>query len=83
MKKWLDNPLFILSSVAFLVFFTHMDALLVNIMEARNFITAREMIQDGHWLLTTINGEARYQKPPLPTWLTAFSAIIFGIKKIH
>ncbi|MDA8650764.1 glycosyltransferase family 39 protein [Flavobacteriaceae bacterium] len=82
MKKWLDNPLFILSSVAFLVFFTHMDALLVNIMEARNFITAREMIQDGHWLLTTINGEARYQKPPLPTWLTAFSAIIFGIKNL-
>ena len=51
-------------------------------MEARNFITAREMLQDGNWLLTTINGEPRYQKPPLPTWLTAFSAAIFGIKTV-
>ncbi|HLT48834.1 MAG TPA: glycosyltransferase family 39 protein, partial [Aequorivita sp.] len=53
-----------------------------NIMEARNFITAREMLHDGNWLLTTINGEPRYQKPPLPTWLTAFSAAIFGIKSV-
>jgi 4-amino-4-deoxy-L-arabinose transferase-like glycosyltransferase len=82
MKKWLNHPVFVLSAVSFVVFFTHMDTLLVNIMEARNFITAREMIQDGHWLLTTINGEARYQKPPLPTWLTAWSALIFGIKNV-
>jgi 4-amino-4-deoxy-L-arabinose transferase-like glycosyltransferase len=51
-------------------------------MEARNFITAREMINDGHWLLTTINGEPRYQKPPLPTWLTAISGLVFGLKNI-
>lgn len=54
----------------------------VTIMEARNFITAREMINDGNWLLTTMNGEPRYQKPPLPTWLTAFSALIFGFKNV-
>jgi hypothetical protein len=52
--------------------------LIVNIMEARNFITAREMLNDGNWLLTTLNAEPRYQKPPLPTWLTAFSGAIFG-----
>lgn len=51
----------------------------VSIMEARNFITAREMLTDGNWLLTTMNGEARYEKPPLPTWLSAISASIFGI----
>jgi 4-amino-4-deoxy-L-arabinose transferase-like glycosyltransferase len=51
-------------------------------MEARNFTTAREMLQDGNWLLTTLNGEARYQKPPLPTWLTALSGAIFGIKSV-
>lgn len=64
------------------IFFVNLHSLPVNIMEARNFITAREMLQDGHWLLTTINGEPRYQKPPLPTWLTAFSAAIFGIKSV-
>jgi 4-amino-4-deoxy-L-arabinose transferase-like glycosyltransferase len=51
-------------------------------MEARNFITAREMIQDNHWLLTTMNGEARYEKPPLPTWLTAISGLAFGINNL-
>ena len=64
------------------IFFVNLNALPINIMEARNFITAREMLHDGHWLLTTINGEPRYQKPPLPTWLTAFSAAIFGIKSV-
>lgn len=64
------------------IFFVNLHSLPVNIMEARNFITAREMLTDGNWLLTTINGEPRYQKPPLPTWLTAFSAAIFGIKTV-
>ncbi|MDA0719305.1 MAG: glycosyltransferase family 39 protein [Bacteroidetes bacterium] len=73
---------YLLFGVAFIVFVAHLDVLLINIMEARNFITAREMILDGNWLLTTINGEPRYQKPPLPTWLTAFSALIFGLKNI-
>lgn len=73
---------YLLFGVAFVVFVAHLEVLIINIMEARNFITAREMIVDGNWLLTTINGEPRYQKPPLPTWLTAFSALIFGLKNI-
>lgn len=60
----------------------HLAMLEVTIMEARNFITAREMLTDGHWILTTMNGEARYEKPPLPTWLTAISASIFGVKSV-
>jgi len=31
-------------------------------MEARNFVTAREMLQDNNWLMPTFNGEARYMK---------------------
>ena len=54
----------------------------VTIMEARNFITAREMITDGNWVLTTMNGEPRYQKPPLPTWFAAIFGMIFGIKNV-
>ena len=64
------------------IFFVNLDALYVNIMEARNFTTAREMLDDGNWLLTTLNGEPRYQKPPLPTWITAVSGAIFGLKNI-
>ncbi|MGB3344952.1 MAG: glycosyltransferase family 39 protein [Aequorivita sp.] len=76
------NYLLLLLLTCAAIFFVNLDSLPVNIMEARNFITAREMLHDGNWLLTTINGEPRYQKPPLPTWLTAFSAAIFGIKSV-
>jgi 4-amino-4-deoxy-L-arabinose transferase-like glycosyltransferase len=54
----------------------------VNIMEARNFISAREMVQNKEYLLTTINNQPRYQKPPLPTWLTAVSGSIFGFDSL-
>ncbi len=60
----------------------HLDVLPVSIMEARDFVTAREMVTDGNWLLTTMNGETRYEKPPLPTWLSAISAMIFGVNSI-
>ena len=76
------NYLVLLIITCAAIFFVNLGSLPVNIMEARNFITAREMLTDGNWLLTTINGEPRYQKPPLPTWLTAFSAAIFGIKSV-
>lgn len=58
--------------------FSGLDKIEVNIMEARNFISAREMVQNKEYLLTTLNNEPRYQKPPLPTWLTAASGAAFG-----
>lgn len=72
------TSLLILTAVMLGLGFPHLD---VTIMEARNFITAREMIDDGNWLLTTMNGEPRYQKPPLPTWLTAICGWLFGWKQ--
>lgn len=81
--NWLRNNFIALLVLACLaIFFVNLDALIVNIMEARNFVTAREMIDDGNWILTTLNGEPRYQKPPLPTWLTAFSGMLFGLKNL-
>lgn len=50
----------------------------VDLMEARNFVTAREIVQSDNWLLPTMNGEPRLAKPPLPTWLTALSMKIAG-----
>ncbi|MCM4160761.1 UDP-phosphate alpha-4-amino-4-deoxy-L-arabinose arabinosyl transferase [Antarcticibacterium flavum] len=61
----------------------NLDALFVNIMEARNFITAREMLVHDNWIFTTMNEMPRYQKPPLPTWLTAISAGIFGEESLY
>lgn len=46
---------------------------LSSLMEARNLQTAREMVQDDHWIVTTLNGLYRFEKPPLPTWLTAWT----------
>jgi 4-amino-4-deoxy-L-arabinose transferase-like glycosyltransferase len=75
-------PLATLSIVVLLMLLIHLDIPNVTIMEARNFITAREMVNDNNWLLTTMNGEARYQKPPLPTWLTAISGLLFGMNNL-
>lgn len=46
-----------------------------DIMESRNIITAREMVYDGHWMVPTMNGDLRLEKPPLPTWLTAVAEL--------
>ncbi len=73
-------PLLILLGA--LIFLTNLEALFVNIMEARNFITAREMLTHNNWIFTTLNELPRYEKPPLPTWLTAISAWLFGIENL-
>lgn len=81
-KLFKDYPLFIICLIIAIMLLPNLETIQVTIMEARNFITAREMIQDNNWLLTTMNGEARYEKPPLPTWLTAFSGLLFGVKSV-
>ncbi|GAB2779078.1 ArnT family glycosyltransferase [Salinimicrobium soli] len=82
MPENFKNYLLPLLGVGVLIFFAHLDTIYVNIMEARNFITAREMAQHHNWLLTTLNDQPRYEKPPLPTWLTALSGLIFGFKSL-
>lgn len=59
-----------LGVVAFSFFF-NLSIQEADIMEARNFITAREMVSDGNWLIPKMNGNVRIEKPPLPTWITA------------
>ncbi|MBT8295105.1 MAG: glycosyltransferase family 39 protein [Gramella sp.] len=80
--KLKDNYLLLLVLVCLAIFFVNLDALPVNIMEARNFTTAREMINLDHWIFTTLNNEPRYEKPPLPTWMTAISMILFSMKSL-
>ena len=83
LKKVIDShPVLSICVIFAVMLLPNLDILEVTIMEARNFITAREMLTDHNWLLTTMNGEARYEKPPLPTWLTAISASVFGMKNV-
>jgi len=77
-----DNYLLLLCMICIAIFFVNLDAVMINIMEARNFTTAREMINLDNWIFTTINNEPRYEKPPLPTWLTAISMHLFGVKNL-
>lgn len=58
--------------------FLNSELATVNNMEARNYITAREILEDGSWLLPTMNGELRIAKPPLPTWITAVAMKFAG-----
>lgn len=63
-------PIAVLGLFSVVLLFFNLGELPVSIMEARNFLVAREMITDGHWWLTTMNELPRYEKPPLPAWLT-------------
>lgn len=72
------HPLVTITAYTLVLLLPNLNVLEVSIMEARNFISAREMLTEGNWILTTLNGVARYQKPPLPTWITAFFGYVFG-----
>lgn len=65
----------LMSFVCIVTFFVNNSVLVPDIMESRNIIAAREMVYDGHWLVPTMNGNLRLEKPPLPTWLTAVAEI--------
>lgn len=68
-KNWIHYLFLIV--VCWFTFFMHNGALYPDIMESRNFVTAREMIANDNWLIPTMNGEYRFAKPPLPTWVAA------------
>ncbi|AZA80511.1 hypothetical protein C1637_22715 [Chryseobacterium lactis] len=78
-----EKQLFYLLMVAVVVLlFVHLGKLYVDIMEARNFVSAREMVEEGHWIFTTMNGVPRYEKPPFPTWMSAWTGALFGCGNI-
>lgn len=57
--------------VCFFSFFVNNQVIPADLMEARNLATAQEMVKYGNYLLPTMNGEPRLEKPPLPTWIAA------------
>ncbi|KXA20185.1 ArnT family glycosyltransferase [Fusobacterium nucleatum] len=74
------KDIFILLSLSIFAFLSVIWVNEVDIMEARNFITAREMLKNSDWWTTTLNGQLRFEKPPFPTWLTAFTMMLFHSK---
>lgn len=78
-KSWSKQyDLLWLLLLCFSLFFVHFAAIPITIMEARNFVTSREMLTENHWLLTTMNNMPRYQKPPLPSWIGSVFANLLG-----
>jgi 4-amino-4-deoxy-L-arabinose transferase-like glycosyltransferase len=72
-NKWSVLMILVICAITF---FVNNRTFTPDIMEARNIVTAREMVQDGHWMVPTMNGELRLEKPPLPTWITAVTEFI-------
>lgn len=70
--------IFYLLLLALVAFSSNIWVRSADIMEARNFITAREMLESKNYIITTLNGQLRFEKPPLPTWLTALVMKITG-----
>lgn len=73
MKRWLW-----LVAVCIAAFFVSSGALNSDIMESRNLVTAHEMVTYDNWLIPTMNGNLRLEKPPLPTWVAGGIEIIAG-----
>lgn len=78
-EQWYGSIIFMVG--AFLLFM-NLGTMTVDIMEARNFVTVREILQNGDWMHPTMNGILRLEKPPLPTWITAIFASVFGLKSL-
>jgi 4-amino-4-deoxy-L-arabinose transferase-like glycosyltransferase len=71
-------PLAILLFISFWSFFYSIGIVEIDLMEARNLVAAREILQNDSWLIPTMNGEIRITKPPLPTWLAALVSRAVG-----
>ncbi|MBP9637922.1 MAG: glycosyltransferase family 39 protein, partial [Bacteroidaceae bacterium] len=61
----------ILFVVCLFAFFVNNQIIPADLMESRNLATAQEMVTQGNYLVPTLNGELRLEKPPLPTWIAA------------
>lgn len=65
-QEWLTLILLCLAA-----FFVNNSLLPVGGGEAKVLVTARDIVDGGNWLAPTMNGEPRYDKPPLASWVAA------------
>ena len=50
--------------------------------EATTTARAVELLEDGHWLVPTLDGEPDLQKPPLKLWVVAATIRLFGSSEL-
>lgn len=78
-EKLTFNTLLVIFAIALIFILVLLPALpVINVMEARNFQAAQEIVENGQWLLPTLNGAPRILKPPLPTWCSALMSTLVG-----
>ena len=76
--RWMSQVL--LAVIAGTIFFTNLGVpALWDIDEPRNAVCAREMLEQGDWIVPTFNGELRAHKPILLYWLMMASYVTFGV----
>lgn len=69
----------ILLMLAVLLFFTRLNAPLLEPDEARYAEVARQMLSQGHLLVPILHGTPYYHKPPLLFWSLMGSYQVFGV----
>lgn len=66
----------ILAGICGVLFFYHLDESEVSSQaEARVLLTAKEMNEKATWLVPTVAGEERWEKPPLYVWSVKFFSL--------
>ncbi|WP_187648221.1 ArnT family glycosyltransferase [Nitrosophilus labii] len=82
MGKILRYKDFLLALAIFLSFFATLSfAPLFDLDEGAFSEATREMLQNGNFITTYLNGELRFDKPILIYWLQAISVKIFGLNE--
>lgn len=65
------TDILVLIGLSFFAFLSVIWVREVDFNEAKNLISAREMLAYSDWWTSKLNGQLYFEAPPLPTWLTA------------
>lgn len=78
-KKWYAQPeLWLLVLVAIGTHFVRLPDLSIRGEESRRARVAYEILETGDWVVPRQQGLPYYSRPPLGSWLIAFSALAWG-----
>ena len=67
----ISNETLMLIVLCLTAFFVNNSALPTDVTEAKTIVTARSIVENGKWMSPTMNGQPRFDKPPLAAWVSA------------
>ena len=70
------KDIFVLTILSFFALLSLVWIKEIDSAEARNLISAREILQNSNWWTPTLNGHFYFENPPLPVWITAFIMLV-------